>query len=74
MSYHSEFYGFDPDDDDVDTSACWGAACNRCGKGGLHWTDDGDGKYVLMETEYRIHKCDENILHKQTAGDFEALD
>lgn len=48
--------------------------CSRCGKAGLHWDDDGNGNFVLMETVYRIHKCDERVLHAQTADDFEVLD
>ncbi|MDR2219761.1 MAG: hypothetical protein LBE24_04180 [Methylobacillus sp.] len=31
--------------------------CKYCGKQGLHWDDDGDGKPVLMEGTYKVHKC-----------------
>lgn len=70
MGYYTAFREFSPFDDRQEDQ---GATCKRCGKGGLHWTDDGDGRYVLMETEYRIHKCDERLVHAQTADDFEAL-
>lgn len=48
--------------------------CNRCGKGPLHWDDDGDGKPVLMEDRFKVHKCTETDLHARAADDFEALE
>lgn len=47
--------------------------CKHCGKGGLFWEDD-NGKWVLLEHNGKVHKCDETKLHKQTADDFEVLD
>lgn len=44
--------------------------CKRCGKSGLHWDDDGDGNWVLMETATRIHRCD---MQKAAVDDFEVV-
>jgi hypothetical protein len=45
--------------------------CKKCGKGGLEWDDDG--RWILIDGRGKVHKCDEKVLHKQTADDFEVL-
>ena len=30
------------------------ASCKHCGKTGLHWDDDGDGKWVLLTGRYEV--------------------
>lgn len=48
--------------------------CQRCGKGGLHWDKDDEGRWALLETTYRIHRCNEKRLHAVITGDFEAVE
>lgn len=55
-------YDYDPSDFEV--------TCSRCGKTGLHWDDDGDGNWVLMETAVRVHRCN---MQKAALGDFEVV-
>ncbi len=69
MSYYRDFYEPDPfaDRDDEQPSI---VTCKRCGKTGLHWDDDGDGNWVLMETATRVHRCD---MQKAAVDDFEVV-
>jgi hypothetical protein len=46
--------------------------CKRCGKGGLHWEEDG-GQWRLCTAKYEVHVCDEKRLHAQAVDDFEDL-
>jgi hypothetical protein len=47
--------------------------CKKCGKGGLEWEDD-NGRWVLIESNGKVHKCDEKRVHAAVADDFEVLD
>ncbi|OXI63112.1 hypothetical protein CFB47_07680 [Burkholderia sp. AU27893] len=45
-------------------------SCNRCGKTGLRWEDDGDGNWVLLEGKCKVHKCD---MGRAALDDFEVI-
>lgn len=46
------------------------ATCNRCGKGGLQWSDS-TGRWVLLNEMGTPHKCNPAVLRKAVADDFE---
>lgn len=70
MSYYRDFYEPDPFADRDDDEQPSIVTCKRCGKSGLHWDDDGDGTWVLMETATRVHRCD---MQKAAVDDFEVV-
>lgn len=49
-----------------------GIECRRCGRGGLRWEND-DGQWVLMETQYRIHKCEPRRADRDAEDDFDVV-
>ena len=46
--------------------------CKHCGKGGLQWEDD-NGRWVLIDRDGKVHKCNESRVHTIVEGDFEVL-
>lgn len=70
MSLFRDFYEPSPFDDLDEDQPSIVITCKRCGKSGLHWDDDGDGNWVLMETTTRVHRCN---MQKAALDDFEVV-
>lgn len=46
--------------------------CKFCGKGGLEWADD-NGRWVLIEHNGKIHKCDPTRIARNVSSDFDDI-
>jgi MoaA/NifB/PqqE/SkfB family radical SAM enzyme len=46
--------------------------CKRCGKGDLQWEADG-ARWILIEHNGKVHKCDEKRIAKMALADFEVV-
>lgn len=68
MNDYYERHGEDIDDELEPTIR----ECKFCGKDGLQWEHDGD-RWVLMDSKYRVHKCDPKKANAAAADDFEVL-
>lgn len=44
--------------------------CKRCGKGGLHWAQNG-GDWLLIEGVAKIHRC---AHYQPKADDFDVME
>ena len=46
--------------------------CRQCGKLCARWEDD-DGRWVLMESAYKVHRCDPAKLHATMTNEIQDL-
>lgn len=48
--------------------------CKRCGKGGLEWEEDSDGRFFLFDARTgRTHQCDSARVHRGLLRDIPDL-